>query len=272
MYFLSSDMEALSFFPPACGPGRTAPSGMPPANPAAGLWRKACSKVLPVAWAPSFLFFSFRLLPPSNYAPSRPPPPPPPLLSPLHGRRIPSASPPPRHCCVQLHLPHIRFAQRIRLSGHNVFSPTLRRYRRAGLVGGSGGPSEHTRIGAILLGASCLVVSSPSRLPADADSTVLPQLAGRGFPDAHHMAKVGMLLADSFSLTYSFLRVSAECSGGPGCSSMEGATQENGAFVLAPGASNPVVNPNGWTTVSDMLYIVRYFGSKGPRVCFSKAF
>lgn len=38
-------------------------------------------------------------------------------------------------------------------------------------------------------------------------------------------------------------------SGGPGCSSLEAATQENGAFNLAPGTTNPVVNPNGWSTV-----------------------
>ncbi|KAM0754461.1 alpha/beta-hydrolase [Meredithblackwellia eburnea MCA 4105] len=43
--------------------------------------------------------------------------------------------------------------------------------------------------------------------------------------------------------------------GGPGCSSLEGVTQENGPFIIAPGSQSPVVNKNAWTGVSDMLYV-----------------
>ncbi|KAK4701236.1 hypothetical protein P7C70_g4998, partial [Phenoliferia sp. Uapishka_3] len=36
--------------------------------------------------------------------------------------------------------------------------------------------------------------------------------------------------------------------GGPGCSSLTGATKENGPFTFVPGTTNPVVNAYGWTT------------------------
>ncbi|OHF02094.1 serine carboxypeptidase [Colletotrichum orchidophilum] len=50
--------------------------------------------------------------------------------------------------------------------------------------------------------------------------------------------------------------------GGPGCSSMLGLFQENGpcTFNKAPGAE-PVLNPNSWNNVANMLYVDQPIGS-----------
>lgn len=41
--------------------------------------------------------------------------------------------------------------------------------------------------------------------------------------------------------------------GGPGCSSLEGAIQENGPFRWEKGTYRPVLNEYSWTNLTDML-------------------
>ena len=49
--------------------------------------------------------------------------------------------------------------------------------------------------------------------------------------------------------------------GGPGCSSLEGLTEENGPFYFPGNASTPTSNPNSWTQLADVLYIDQPVGA-----------
>ncbi|KAI0303048.1 serine carboxypeptidase-domain-containing protein [Russula brevipes] len=55
-----------------------------------------------------------------------------------------------------------------------------------------------------------------------------------------------------------------ECSrlnGGPGCSSLEGALQENGPFIWPKGVASPTKNQWSWTNLSNVLYIEQPVGT-----------
>ena len=43
--------------------------------------------------------------------------------------------------------------------------------------------------------------------------------------------------------------------GGPGCSSLDGLTKENGPLYFPGNASTPTSNPNSWTQLANVLYI-----------------
>lgn len=43
--------------------------------------------------------------------------------------------------------------------------------------------------------------------------------------------------------------------GGPGCSSLQGALNENGPFVFKVNTNQVETNPDGWTNFANMLYL-----------------
>ncbi|KAL0948943.1 hypothetical protein HGRIS_009048 [Hohenbuehelia grisea] len=49
--------------------------------------------------------------------------------------------------------------------------------------------------------------------------------------------------------------------GGPGCSSLEGFSQENGPFTWAPGTAKPTQNDFSWTNLSSVLWVEQPVGT-----------
>lgn len=49
--------------------------------------------------------------------------------------------------------------------------------------------------------------------------------------------------------------------GGPGCSSLDGLTKENGPLYFPAKASTPAPNPNSWTQLANVLYIDQPVGT-----------
>lgn len=55
--------------------------------------------------------------------------------------------------------------------------------------------------------------------------------------------------------------------GGPGCSSLNGLTKENGPLHFSGDSTTPSANPNSWTRLANVLYIDQPIGtgfSDGP--------